>query len=146
MIEEEFTVGEKVFGPILITIMGILSLACIITFIFGICYASQKYSVWSSSMDGKAQLAHAKYSKQIAVQEAIAKQEAAKELAKAEVIRARGVAQANKIIGQSLNKNEAYLTYLWIQGLEHTTNQVIYIPTEANLPILEANRFGKKRK
>jgi hypothetical protein len=28
--------------------------------------------------------------------------------------------------------------------MEHTQNQVIYIPTEASLPILEANRFRQK--
>jgi len=51
-----------------------------------------------------------------------------------------GVAAANKIIGDSLHNNEDYLRYLFVNGLEHTSNQVIYVPTEANLPILEASR------
>jgi hypothetical protein len=34
----------------------------------------------------------------------------------------------------------AYLHYLWIHNLAETRNEVIYIPTEANLPILEAGR------
>ena len=42
--------------------------------------------------------------------------------------------------GESLKNNESYLRYLWIQGLQDGTSEVIYIPTEANLPILEAAR------
>ena len=70
----------------------------------------------------------------------MAKEESAKHLAEAEVIRAEGVARANKIIGDSLQNNEAYLRYLWIDGLHSGKNQVIYIPTEGNLPILEAGK------
>lgn len=31
--------------------------------------------------------------------------------------------------------------YLWIHGLETQQNQIIYVPTEAGLPVLEASRF-----
>jgi hypothetical protein len=55
-------------------------------------------------------------------------------------MRAEGVAKANKIIGDSLKENEAYLRYLWISEMKETKDQIIYIPTEANLPILEAGR------
>jgi len=70
--------------------------------------------------------------------------ESAKSLAQAEVERAKGVAEANEIIGESLKGNESYLHYLWIMGLQDGSSEVIYIPTEANMPILEAGRFGKK--
>jgi len=55
--------------------------------------------------------------------------------AEAEVERARGVAEANDIIAGSLEGNEEYLRYLWINGLQTNQMQVIYVPTEANLPI-----------
>ena len=61
------------------------------------------------------------------------------------VERAKGVAEANKIIGESLNGNEAYLHYLWLHGLETGNNDVIYVPTEANLPIMEAGRLSHRR-
>ena len=70
--------------------------------------------------------------------------ESAELLAQAEITRAKGVAQANKIIGDSLKENEAYLRYLWINGLESNNPTVIYVPTEAGLPILEAGRRGGK--
>ena len=98
------------------------------------------YKVWQRELAGKAQLAEAEWNRQIEVQEAEAKMEAAKSLALAEVERAKGVAEANKIIGESLEGNESYLRYLWIQGLQDGSSEVIYIPTEANLPILEAAR------
>jgi regulator of protease activity HflC (stomatin/prohibitin superfamily) len=99
------------------------------------------YKVYSQRMDGEAELAKAQYSKQVLVQEAEAKKEAAKSYAEAEVIRAQGVAKANAIIGQSLKDNEAYLRYLWINNMASEQNKtVVYVPTEANLPILEASR------
>lgn len=98
------------------------------------------YKVYQQNLEGEAELARATQNRQIAIQEAQAKKESAHDLAQAEIIRAEGVAKANQIIGQSLKENEAYLRYLWIDNMDKTQNQVIYIPTEAGLPILEAGR------
>jgi predicted aminopeptidase len=98
------------------------------------------YNVYQQNLQGEAELARATQNRQISIQEAQAKKESAKDLAEAEVIRADGVARANKIIGESLKGNEAYLHYLFINNLENTKDQIIYIPTEAGLPILEAGR------
>lgn len=95
-----------------------------------------RYMVYQQEMAGKAELAKANYSKQVATQEAKAKLESAADLAKADVIRAEGVAKANKIIGESLQNNEAYLHWLWIDQLEKNQNAVFYVPTENNLPIM----------
>jgi regulator of protease activity HflC (stomatin/prohibitin superfamily) len=102
-----------------------------------------QYNVYEQRTQGEAELQRANYSKQVVVQEAQAKMDAAKLLAAAEVERAKGVAKANQIIGDSLHNNEDYLRYLFVNNLEHTKNQVIYIPTEANMPILEATRIKK---
>ena len=102
------------------------------------CDVFPPYRVWNAEMTGRAELARAQQNRQIAVQEAQAKFESADYEAKAEIRRAEGVAQANRIIGDSLKDNEAYLRYLFVNTLDHTKDQVIYIPTEAGLPILEA--------
>jgi len=78
----------------------------------GYMFIKPRYSVWSAQMQGEAELAQAEGNRRIAVLEAEAKLEAAKSLAAAEVERARGVAQANAIIGESLRNNESYLRYL----------------------------------
>lgn len=133
---DDFTTKD-VFGVIGLVIFSILM---VIGLIWGACAAHRIYNVWGQRKEGEAELAKATANRQIAIQEALAKQESAKHLAEAEVIRAEGVARANKIIGDSLQNNEAYLRYLWIDGLHSGKNQVIYIPTEANLPILEAGK------
>lgn len=119
------------FIGVLILIIGIIWLG-----MWGI----PKYGVYKQRLAGEAELANAEYSRQVAVREAQAKKDSAVLLAQAEVERARGVAQANKIIGNSLKDNEAYLRYLFVNNLADTKDQIIYVPTEANLPILEAGR------
>ena len=79
------------------------------------------------------------------IEDARARAEPAKLLSQAEVERAKGVAEANRIIGESLQGNEAYLRYLWVQGLQDGSSEIIYLPTEANLPILEAARLQAGR-
>jgi regulator of protease activity HflC (stomatin/prohibitin superfamily) len=106
-------------------------------------YGCPHYEVYQQSLTGKAALGRAMQDRQIAVQEAQAKMESATLLAQAEIARAKGVAGANAIIAESLKGNETYLRYLWITevaavGKEGKT--VVYVPTEANLPILEAMR------
>lgn len=96
-------------------------------------------NVYVEQKGGEAELARADSNRKIRVLEAEAEKESAKALAEAEIIRAHGVAKANEIIGGSLTNNEAYLRYLWIQGLQNNAGQTVYIPTEAGLPILEAN-------
>lgn len=98
------------------------------------------YKVWSYAQDGKADLAKAEWTKKILTETAKAELENAKLKSQAEVERAKGVAEANKIIGDSLKGNEDYLRYLWITNMSESAKDVIYIPTEAGMPILEAGK------
>ena len=127
--------GKSGINPIAIGVI-VVSIISIV----GIFWGYPLYNVYSKRLAGEASLQQAQYDRQIAVAEAHAKMESAKLLAQAEVERAKGVAQANKIIGDSLKGNEVYLKYLWVNGLENTRNQIVYIPTEANLPLLEAGK------
>lgn len=104
------------------------------------CYLAPKYRVYSATMEGEAEYAQAEQNRRITVLEAESKLEAAKSLANAEIERAKGVAKANEIIGESLKNNESYLRWLWIENLDKGNNSVIYVPTEAGLPILEAGK------
>lgn len=97
------------------------------------------YSVWSAEQAGKATYAKAEKDRQVRVLEAQAKLDSAKLEAAAEVERAKGVAGANAIIADGLKGHDEYLRYLWIDKVAGTTNrEVVYVPTEASLPILEA--------
>ena len=99
------------------------------------------YNVYSQQMSGKAKLAEAQSSRQVAVLEARAKMESAHSLADAEVLRAAGAAKANHILQNSLGGPEGYLRYLQIQALQDTNAKMIYVPTESGLPITEAGRL-----
>lgn len=102
-----------------------------------------RYSVYSQEMAGRAKLAEAQSSRQVAVLEARAKMESSKSLAEAEVVRAAGAAKANHILQNSLGGPEGYLRYLQIQALEDTNAKLIYVPTESGLPVTEATRLPR---
>jgi len=61
----------------------------------------------------------------------------AKKDAEIEVARARGAAEAQEIVRSTLS--DSYLQYLWIKTLNENPN-VIYVATEANLPIFKATK------
>lgn len=127
--------GEMELGYIAIGLLVIIIILVIVSIPF---VAYPKYNVWSKGLSGEAQLREAEWNRQITIREAEARLEAEKLNAQSEIERAKGVAEANKIIGNSLQENEEYLRYLWVKGLTDGSSEVIYVPTEANLPILEA--------
>lgn len=121
----------------LLTILGVFA----VFFLFGIgMWGCPRYRVYERDLVGQSSLKQQEWEKKIKIEEARSNLEAQKLNALAEVERAKGVAEANKIIGDSLHGNEAYLRYLWIQGLQDGSSEVIYVPTEAGLPILEAGK------
>lgn len=148
-----------VVGSIVCLILFVVFIGGICLFGMNSCYhqferysAENRYKTYEKTeladirvkeISGKKALAEAEWNKKIQIADANAKAEAAKSLAQVEIERAKGVAEANRIIGQSLQNNEGYLRYLWIQGLQNNSNSTIYVPTEAGLPILEASRLNK---
>lgn len=132
---DKVSISSAAIGSAVLILLGLIAAGF---------YGMPQYHVYTQRMAGAAKLAEAESSRQIAIQEAHAKMESAKMLAQAEIERAKGVAEANKIIGDSLQNNEAYLWYLWIHNLETGGHDVIYVPTESQLPLLEAGRFQKK--
>jgi len=103
----------------------------IVSVIASLAFILPQYGVWTKTLNGKAQLQEAEYTRQVAVLEAQAKKDSAQQLAEAEVIRAEGVARANKVIAGSLKDNKEYLQYLYIQNLEQGSekgNKLIMVP------------------
>ncbi len=122
----------------------LLSAILILFIVGGGLVGCPQYNVYSSRLSGEAQLAEAEAARQVTVRQAQADRDAAVLRAEAEVTRATGAAKANDILMEKLGGPEGYLRYLFIQTLENRKGDTIYIPTEANLPILEARpRQGK---
>ena len=118
-----------------ILLTSVVSVAVILGFMFGY----PKYKVWKAEQNGKAQFAEAEQNRRIKIEEAKANLEAEKLNAQAEIERAKGAAEAIRIENESITPE--YIQYLWVRQQGSLSDKtVIYIPTEANLPILEANR------
>jgi len=112
--------------------VGALAVGIVLLVVVGWMQAMPNYRLWRATIE-----------KRILVEQARAEADAAIELARAEVERARGTAEANLIVAESIT--EPYLRYLFINGLESSENQIVYLPTEAGLPILEADRFDQQQ-
>lgn len=97
------------------------------------------YNVWQQEMSGKAEFAKAEQNRKIKIEEAKANLEAEKLNAQAEIERAKGAAEAIRIENGSITPT--YIQYLWVRQQSNLNDKtVIYIPTETNLPLLEAGR------
>lgn len=122
-----------------IIITGVI-VALILAFLVG----WPQYNVYRQEMAGRAAYAQAEQDRRIRVLEAQAALDSAELTAQAEIARARGTNEANRIMADSLGGPENYLRWSYINMLQETAGrgdrQVIYIPTEAGMPILEAGR------
>ena len=119
--------------------LGTVVVWAIMIVVFGGLYGCPRYNVWQQEMSGKAEFAKAEQNRRIKIEEAKANLEAEKLNAQAEVERAKGAAEAIKIENGSITP--AYIQYLWVRQQNNLNDKtVIYIPTETNLPVLEASR------
>ena len=119
--------------------LGTVVVWVIMIVVFGGLYGCPRYNVWQQEMSGKAEFAKAEQNRRIKIEEAKANLEAEKLNAQAEEERAKGAAEAIKIENGSITP--AYIQYLWVRQQNNLNDKtVIYIPTETNLPVLEASR------
>ena len=127
--------SDKAIG----SFIGTVIVWAIMIVVFGGMYGCPRYNVWQQEMSGKAEFAKAEQNRRITIEEAKANLEAEKLNAQAEVERAKGAAEAIKIENGSITP--AYIQYLWVRQQNNLNDKtVIYIPTETNLPVLEASR------
>lgn len=107
------------------------------------------YNVYAKQMQGKAAYEQAVQDRRIRVLEAQAALDSAQLTAQAEVARARGTNEANRIMAESLGGPDNYLRWAYIDMLKETAGkagrETIYIPTEAGMPLLEAGRVSRRQ-
>lgn len=116
-----------------------ITVVIVIMVIAGLMFGYPHYRVWSAEQKGKAEFAEAEQNRKIKIEEAKANLEAEKLNAQAEVERAKGAAEAIKIENGSITP--AYIQYLWVRQQSNLNDKtVVYIPTETNLPVLEASK------
>ncbi len=106
-----------------------------IMILFGIVVSYRYYDVWSMEMQGKARLAEASQSRQIQVEQAKGEYEAS-------IMRAKAIA----VVGKAAKDYPQYRTQEFIGAFgealrEGKINQIMYVPTEANIPVTESTRL-----
>lgn len=127
-----YFIGGEPSVPIkLRAILSVSSLALFLGLSAAVAFGYPQYKVWEQSKAGEAALAKATQDRQIKVQEA--EQEAASKQA-----------EANRILGESIRQYPESMEQKWVEAIEKTSNQVIYLPTEASVPITESARMAQK--
>ncbi len=96
------------------------------------------YSVWQQGLEGHAILAKAEQTRQIQIIQATAEKEAAVQRA-----------EAIKIVGQAAKDFPEYRLQEFVGAFAEALHngkisQIIYVPTEGGIPILEATRMQHK--
>ena len=120
-----------------IVVISITSFIIFVLIVLGLMIGIPKYNVWQKEMVGRSELAKAEQNRQIKIEEAKANLEAEKLNAQAEIERAKGAAEAIKIENGQLTTT--YIQYLWVrQQSNNQIQKIVYIPTEASMPILVA--------
>ena|ERR1035437_6536144 len=119
--QKAFIAGAIIF---ILSIAGVIAL-----FMWGM----PTYHVYSAKMEGMAQLAQADQNRQILVTQAQAEKEAA-------TLRAEAIA----IVGAKAKEFPEYRAQEFIGAFAEALkdghiSQIIYVPTEANIPIIEKN-------
>ncbi|WIF21975.1 protease [Shewanella phage vB_SbaS_Y11] len=111
-----------------------ICVALVVGSIMAVMVVMPYYRVWSQEMRGKAALAEATQSKMIQIEQARAELESSE-------LRAKAI----KTIGVAAQKYPEYRHQEFVGAFgealrEGTINQIIYVPTEANIPVLEAGK------
>ena len=114
-------------------LLAMIAAFVVIIFLFFL-FAWPQYKVWQQGMAGQAQLSKAQQSKQIAI-----------ETAKAELESAKLRAEAIKVMGKAAQEYPEYRQQEFIGAFgealrEGNIKQIVYVPTEANIPVLEAGK------
>ncbi len=124
---------------------SIVVVVVVLSMIWGIAIGP-RWNVWAAHQKGLADLAQANNEQQIQIAKAKARLDAAQLNKQAAIVEAEAVAAQIEAIGSQLTEHDLYLRWQWIKMMEDGNSgaSVIYVPTEANLPILEAARLKAK--
>lgn len=119
-------------AKVAVAIMGVL--AGIIGLVVAAMGLYPQYKVYARRLDGEATLAQAHAARQVLVTQAQAEKDAA-------VLRAEAIA----IVGQAEKDFPEYRQQEFIGAFAEAMhsgkiNQIIYVPTEGNIPLLEAGK------
>lgn len=120
--------------PALLFVLAVIGLVAVL--VLG-AWIVPTYNVWAAGKAGEATLMRAEQEKQIQIEQA-----------KAELESAKLRAQAIETIGEMAKKYPEYREQEFIAAFGEAIqsgeiDQIIYVPTEANIPITESRRMSR---
>jgi hypothetical protein len=121
---------KPVSTSVLISVLTVGSIVLLAALFWGL----PVWNVWKSGLSGEAELRRAEQEKMIMIEQARAEKESA-------VLRAEAI----QIIGQATKDFPEYRQQEFIGAFANaiqdgSIHQIIYVPTEANIPITEAGK------
>jgi hypothetical protein len=127
--------GENNKTFVVLWVVGILVVVVFITILM---FLFPMWNVWRSGLSGEADLKRAEQTRMIQIQQAKGEMEAAS-------LRAQAIA----IVGQAAKDFPEYRQQEFIGAFAEAMHngrihQIIYVPTEGNIPITETARLHKK--
>ena len=120
-------------NAVLLSMIGVVVVfGLILVLMFGL----PVYGVWQQGLSGKANFAKAEQTRKILIEQARAEKDSAS-------LRAEAI----EIIGAAAQKYPEYRTQEFMgafaEALQNgAIDQIIYVPTEANIPVMEAGRIA----
>lgn len=126
--KEKAVAGAFAFG------MGSAAIWSLIGLVILVMWGCPKYTVYKSRLSGEAALSYSTAQRQVLVQQAQAEKDSAQ-------LRADAI----KIVGQAAKDFPEYRYQEFLGSFaealkEGKINQIIYVPTEANVPLMEAGK------
>jgi regulator of protease activity HflC (stomatin/prohibitin superfamily) len=117
-----------------LTTIGVLAVLGVVGMGVGAMVGLPIYRVWAAEYNGRAILVQAEQTRQVLITQANAEREAA--VARAEAI---------EIVGRAAQDFPEYRQQEFLGAFAEALkdgkmNQIIYVPTEANIPLMEAGR------
>ena len=112
----------------------VISVMATVLIIVALMVGLPQYSVWQQGLAGEAMLARAEQTRQVAVLQAKAERDAA-------VLRAEAI----EIVGQAAKDYPEYRYQEFLGAFgealqSDAVDKIIFVPTEANIPVTEAGR------
>ena len=121
-----------------VTKVGVGVVAGILLLVGGCMAGKPKYDLYRAETAKRSRVAEARAESDAAQYQADRAVEIAQAEAEADRERAAGIADANRTIANSLTPE--YIRWYFIDRLDDVEGQIIYVPTEGNVPITDAGR------
>lgn len=130
---------KKQKGDATVFAVVILCVVAALVLVLGLMFGLPVYNVWQQRLEGEAALAKADQTRQVLITQAKAEEAAAEH-------RAKAIAIMGKMAKEYPEYRQQEFIGAFAEAMHNgRIHQIIYVPTEAGIPILEASRNAPRK-